>query len=406
MNFDLITLQNGIRVAHLQTSSPVAYCCMMINAGTRDEFEKEHGLAHFIEHVIFKGTKKRKAFHIMSRLEDVGGELNAYTAKEETVVHATFLRENYHRAIELISDIIFRSSYPENELLKEKEVILDEINSYKDSPSELIFDDFEELVYPNHPFGRNILGAKKYIKKFDRGDIVRFMKRTYNTDQMVFCSVGNISTKRVKKLAERYFGVIQANPRTNPRQEISKYIAQYKIKRKSTYQQHCMVGCATYDLKHPNRIGLHLLNNILGGPGANSRLNMSLREKKGYAYNVESNYTPYSDTGLFSIYFGSDKSNFEKSMELLYRELDRLTTTKMGVLQLIKAKRQLIGQMAIAVENSEVLMLNAARSILIFNTFDSLAAINSKIESITSSELMAIANEVFASNNLSTLIYK
>ncbi len=406
MKFDLQTLHNGIRVVHLHTSSPVAYCCMMINAGTRDELEDEHGLAHFIEHVIFKGTRKRKAFHVMSRLEDVGGELNAYTTKEETVVHATFLKQDFHRAVELIADILYRSTFPEKELQREKEVILDEINSYKDSPSELIFDDFEELIYPNHPFGRNILGSKKCLKRFGRSDILRFMERTYNTDQMVFCSVGNIPLNRVKKLAERYFGPIQPNPRLIKRVPISNYSVQSVAKKKNTYQQHCIVGCETYNLMHPNRIGLHLLNNILGGPGLNSRLNLSLRERKGYAYNVESTYSPYSDTGLFSIYFGSDKTNFDKSLDLLHQELEKLRTTKLGTLQLFKAKRQLIGQLAIAIENSEVLMLNLARSILIYNTFESIEAMSSKIDSISSSELIEIANEVFANHNLSTLIYK
>jgi predicted Zn-dependent peptidase len=406
MAFEIYTLQNGIRVAHKRVDSPVAYCCIMVNTGTRDEQEEEHGIAHFIEHVIFKGTKKRKAFHIMSRLEDVGGELNAYTTKEETVIHATFLKDDFARAADLIADILFHSTFPEKELKKEKEVILDEINSYKDSPSELIFDDFEEMVYKNHPFGRNILGNKKCIKKFNRSDISSFMRREYNTDQMVFCSMGNIPFHRVKKIADKLFGWVSPNPRIKPRLPIGEYIPENKTLKKSTHQNHCIIGCTTFDLNHPKRIGMHLLNNILGGPGMNSRLNLSLRERNGFAYNVESNYSPYTDTGLFSIYFGSDKDNFNKSFDLVHLELDRMRNNKMGVLQLFKAKRQLIGQLAIASDNSEVLMLNAARSILVYNCIDSIDKINQQIESISASEILDIANEIVSKNRLSTLIYK
>jgi len=406
MEYQLQTLSNGIRAVHLQTKSKVAHCCVMVNAGTRDELKDEYGLAHFIEHVIFKGTRRRKAFHVMSRLEDVGGELNAYTTKEETVVHATFLKRDFSRAVELIADILYQSTFPSRELEREKAVILDEINSYKDSPSELIFDEFEELIYPNHPFGRNILGSKRCLTHFGKNDILRFMERTYNTDQMVFCSVGDIPMKRVMRCLEECFGHIESNNRPYRRTPISDYVALSAEKKKNTFQEHCIVGCATYNLTHPKRIGLHLLNNILGGPGLNSRLNMSLRERKGYAYNVESSYTPFSDTGLFSIYFGSDRANFDKSLSLLHRELNLLRTKQLGILQLSKAKRQLIGQLAIAMENNEALMLNLARSILIYNAFDTFDAISSRIESISSSELLEIANEVFAIDNLSTLIYK
>lgn len=378
----------------------------MINAGTRDELESEHGIAHFIEHVIFKGTKRRKAYHIMSRLEDVGGELNAYTSKEETVVHATFLKEDFHRAVELLFDIMFHSSFPEKELKKEKEVILDEINSYKDSPSELIFDDFEELVYPNHPFGRNILGTKKHLKKFSKTDIVNFIDRNYNTDQMIFCSIGNVPFNRVVRMAERYFGSLSSNLRNFNRTPIIDSPPAYKEVRKNTYQRHCIVGCRAYDLNHPNRIGLYLLSNILGGPGQNSRLNLALRERSGYAYNVESSYTPFSDTGLFSIYFGTDKTNFNKSLELIHYELDKIRNVRLGVQQLAKAKRQLMGQLAIAAENSEALMLNVARSFLFFDNFDSIEEVYSKIEGITALELLEIANDILIPDKLSTLIYK
>lgn len=400
------TLNNGIRIVHIRTNSAVAYCGMMINTGTRDEFEDEHGIAHFIEHIIFKGTKKRKAFHIMSRLEDVGGELNAYTTKEETVIHATFLKDDFNRAAELISDIVFNSTFPEKELKKEKEVILDEINSYKDSPAELIFDDFEELVYKNHPFGRNILGTKKHLKKFNKTSVANFIKRTYNTDQMVFCSVGNYGFHRVKKIAEKLFGEVTPNLRTNERQPIGLYFPQTKIVKKGTYQNHCIIGRPCYNVKHPKRIGMYLLNNILGGPGMNSRLNLSLRERNGYAYNIESNFSPYTDTGIFSIYFGTDKENLSKATELVLKELEIIRTQKLGVLQLLKAKRQLIGQLAIASDNSEVLMLNAARSVLIYDTIDAIETVYNQIDAITANDIIEIANETIEPENLSFLIYK
>jgi predicted Zn-dependent peptidase len=378
----------------------------MVNAGTRDELDREHGIAHFIEHVIFKGTKRRKAYHITSRLEDVGGELNAYTTKEETVVHATFLKEDFHRAVELLYDIFFRSTFPEKELLKEKDVILDEINSYKDSPSELIFDDFEELLYPNHPFGRNILGTKSHIKHFTKEDIEGFIKRNYNTDQIIFCSIGDIPFKRVVRLAQRYFGLVNPNLRTQARMPINFSTPQHKEVKKNTYQRHCIIGSRSYDLNDENRIGMFLLTNILGGPGQNSRLNLALRERNGLAYNVEASFSPYSDTGVFSVYFGTDKANFERALALVYAEMKCLREKPLGVQQLVKAKKQLIGQLAIASDNSESLMLNAARTSMFFNSIDSLSEVNEKIESITSDYLLQIANDMFDPNNLSTLIYK
>ncbi|NVO09175.1 MAG: insulinase family protein [Bacteroidales bacterium] len=406
MEFDVYTLQNGIRVIHKSSNSPVAHCSITINAGTRDELKNEYGIAHFIEHVIFKGTKKRKAYHIMSRLEDVGGELNAYTTKEETVIHATFLNDDFDRAVELIADITFRSTFPEKEIKKEKEIVLDEINSYKDNPSELIFDDFEELIYDGHPFGLNILGLKKDIKRFTRTDIQKFIDRNYNTDQIVFCSIGNISFNRVQKLAERHLGWVTPNKRKIQRARFENYIPQTKTVKKSTFQSHCIIGNIAYDLQNPKRIGMHLLNNILGGPGLNSRLNLALREKHGYAYNVESMYNPYSDTGLFCIYFGTDKDNLEKSISLVNKELNRIMTQRLGVLQLYKAKRQLMGQLAIASDSNENLMLSVAKSYMVYNTADNLEIIYSQIEALSSSDLMEIANEVLHPNKLSTLIYR
>ena len=406
MDFELYTLQNGIKVAHRRVSSPVAYCCIMINAGTRDEQDNELGIAHFIEHVIFKGTKKRKAYHILSRLENVGGELNAYTAKEETVVHATFLKEDFPRAFELLTDIVFHSIFPDKEVQKEKDVVIDEINSYKDSPSELIFDDFEEMVFCNHPFGHNILGTKKMVKGFNKKSILSFISKNYNTDQIVFCSVGDVPFLRVKKMADRYLGWVNANPRKIQRLPITEYQPTNKTIHKSIHQTHCAIGVPAYNLFNDKRYPLFLLSNILGGPGMNSRLNIVLRERHGYAYNVEASYQPYTDTGLFTIYFGTDKDNLDKAYGLVQKELELVKQKPLGAMQLTKAKRQLIGQMAIAAESNEALMLSAAKGFLVYESPEDLLDTIRKIDDISAADMMEVANELFAFDNFSTLIYK
>ena len=281
-------LPNGIRLVHQYVDSPVAHCGVILNTGSRDEALQEQGLAHFIEHTIFKGTMKRKSFHILSRLEDVGGELNAYTTKEETAIHASFLAEYYERTMELFSDILINSTFPDQELKREQDVIVGEINSYNDSPSELIFDDFEELIFEGHPIGRNILGTPENVRSFTREDIKRFMNRNYNTDQMVICSVGNITGKRFFHLAERYFSHLPENKRAFLRPRFEGNSAKIKSVEKETFQTHCLIGGLAYDVLHANRIGLVLLNSVLGGQSGNSRLNLALRERNGIAYNLES----------------------------------------------------------------------------------------------------------------------
>ncbi len=405
MEFYTHTLANGIRIIHKPEQSEVGYCGMIINAGSRDEEEEEHGMAHFIEHVFFKGTKKRKAFHVLSRLDDVGGELNAYTTKEETCIYATFLKDDYERSMELIADITFHSVFPEKELEKEKEVIIDEINSYKDSPSELIFDDFEELLFPNHPIGRNILGTPENLKTFHRDDIYKFIANNYHTDQMVFCSVGSQDFSRVKRLTEKHFGDIPTNLRVHKRDSFITSSPQSLTQEKDTYQSHIIIGGTAYDYKHDSRLGLHLLSNLLGGPGMNSRLNMSLREKSGIAYNIESSYTPFYGTGVFSIYLGTDSKNVERSLKIVHKELEKLRNSKLGTMQLHKAKRQLKGQIAISSENKENLMLNIAKSYLVYNKVDSLEQVYQNIDKLTANDLLNIANECFAPDTLSQLIY-
>jgi predicted Zn-dependent peptidase len=405
MDVKIYHLSNGIRFIHQYNKSAVAHCGLIINTGTRDELANEHGLAHFIEHVIFKGTKKRKPFHINSRLEDVGGELNAYTSKEETAVHATILKGDFEKAVELIYDIVFNSIFPVKELEKEKEVILDEINSYKDSPADLIFDDFEDLLFNGTSLGHSILGTKKQIKKFSRDNILAFIARTYNTDQMVFSSIGKIRPEKALKIVEKYFGGIPANPRLYVRNEILPYEQFTKTVTKNTYQTHCLIGKRGYSYSDEKRIPLLLLTNILGGPAPNSRLNLALREKHGLTYNVESSFTPYTDTGTFTIYFGTDKSNFEKSHALVLEEIKRLQEHKLGPLQLHKAKKQVLGQLAISGESNEQVMLTNGKSLLVYSSIDSMQVITDKISSITAEKLMEIANEIFDVNTLSSLTY-
>jgi predicted Zn-dependent peptidase len=398
-------LKNGIRIVHQEVNSPVSHFGVLINTGSRDEAENEQGIAHFIEHVIFKGTKNRKAFHILNRIEDVGGELNAYTTKEETAVYATFLSEYYQRSVELISDILFNSVFPAKELEREKEVVFEEINSYKDSPSELIFDEFEEILFDGHPIARNILGIPEQIKTFNKDSILKFMEGNYHTDQMVLSSIGNISMSKIIRLAEKYFGEVPQNIRTKKRLDEYNYRPETRVIQKDTFQAHCVVGNIAPNIYSQQRMPMVLLNNILGGQSMNSRLNMALRERNGMAYNVESSYTGYSDTGEFSIYFGTDKENLDQAQALVYKELRKIQESAMGIIQLSRAKKQLIGQLAISTENREDLMLSIGKSMLFFNQVDPMDAVFRKIESIEAKEIMEIARQVFDGTSNSTLIY-
>ena len=309
MNLLFHTLDNGIRLVHHPLPGIVAYCGLVINTGSRDEAAAEQGMAHFIEHMLFKGTRKRKAYYVLSRLEDVGGELNAYTTKEETAVFASFLKDDYDRAIEILHDITFNSVLPEKEIEKEKDVVIEEINSYLDNPAELIFDDFEELIFAGQSIGHNILGTPETVKSFTQKSLLEFISRNYNTDQIVFCSAGNISDDKMIRLFKKYFENVPANIRTSKDPSAYSYIPNSVTKDMKTFQNHCIIGNVAYNLRDERRLGMFLLNNILGGQGLNSRLNLSLREKNGLAYNVESSYNPYWDTGAFSIYFGTESNH-------------------------------------------------------------------------------------------------
>jgi len=398
--------RNGLRLVHHRIPGLVAHCGLIINTGSRDESDQEHGIAHFIEHMLFKGTKKRKAFHILSRLEDVGGELNAYTTKEETAIHASFLKDDYERAMELISDVTFNSSFPDKEIEKEKDVVLEEINSYLDNPADLIFDDFEELIFADQTIGRNILGTQESVRSFSREKLSSFVESNYTTNQMVFCSVGNISEEKLLRLFEAYFSGIVTQKREDRELKRWKYNPASIVKRKDTYQNHCIIGNLAYDIKDKRRMGMFLLNNIIGGQGMNSRLNLSLREKNGLAYNVESGYNPYLDTGVFSIYFGTDRQYLDRSISITMAEMKKLRDTKLGIIQLGRAKNQIKGYLARGYENHESLMLSLGKSLQVFGRIDTIEDICRKIDNVTASELLETANEVFEPSRLSTLIYK
>ena len=405
MNYHTHTLSNGLRIIHAQNQSAVAYCGYAIDAGTRDEEENEQGMAHFVEHLIFKGTQKRHSWHILNRMEHVGGDLNAYTNKEETVVYSAFLVEHFPRAVELLTDIVFHSTYPQAEIDKEVEVIIDEIQSYEDTPSELIFDDFEELVFPNHPLGRNILGKPELLRQFKSEDALRFTNRFYRPDNMVFFVQGNVDFKRVVRLLEKAVSDIPATITERNRIKPELYIPQNKTIHRDTHQAHVMIGCRSYDTHDKKRTALYLLNNILGGPGMNSRLNVALRERSGLVYNVEANLTSYTDTGLFSIYFGTDQEDVKRCIRLVHKELKRLREKPLSSTQLATAQKQIIGQIGVAADNFENNALNMAKTYLHYNKYEEPQEVYKRIQSLTPQDLWEVANEMFCEENLSTLIY-
>uniref|UniRef100_A0A7C4KLD7 Insulinase family protein n=1 Tax=Anaerolinea thermolimosa TaxID=229919 RepID=A0A7C4KLD7_9CHLR len=405
MKYETFELPNGMRLIHKRCYSPIAHCGLLINVGSRDEREEEHGLAHLIEHVVFKGTKKRRAFHVLSRLEDVGGELNAFTSKEDTCITAAFLKEYYERSLELLSDILCNSSFPEKEIQKEKGVILDEINSCKDNPAELIYDEFEKIIFKGNPLARPILGTPSKIRRFTRKDIKHFIKQHYSPEKIVLSSVGDIPFSTLKEMFIKYFSSYSGQNHKPRREPFTHYKPSVHHFNKGTHQAHCIIGNIAYSHFDPKKNILFLLNNILGGPCLNSRLSMTLRERNGLTYDIESGYTPYSDTGVFSIYFNTDRNNLEKTIELIKKEMTRLKTKKLGEMQLARAKKQLTGQLAIAWESCETQMLNIGKSFLIHDHIDSMKEIIRKIESITSKQLLEIANEILDEKHLSQIVF-
>lgn len=402
---EIIHFTNGLRLVYLQKDTVVGHFGVSVLAGSRYEQPHEEGLAHFIEHSIFKGTEKRRAFHILSRLDSVGGELNAYTAKEEIVIYGSFTNPYLQRAIELIADITFHSTFPEKELEKEKEVILDELNSYLDSPSDRIFDDFESHLFKGHPLGGNILGTEKSIRSFTKEHLQNYISRFFTLKNMVVSYVGSEPLKKVKYLVEKYFSdesatnvshnleIFNSNPRFNIKETFS------------NYQTHTIIGGLAPGYNENARRGMTLLTNILGGPALNSRLTLSIREKHGYSYSVEANYTPYVDTGFWTIYLGTDSKYLEKSLKLVQKELKLLREKRLSSMQLNRAKEQLKGQIALSLEGNTGLMLGLGKSLLLFDQIDTITDIYKEIDAITAEDLLTIANDFFNEQNQSQLIF-
>ncbi|MCL2650859.1 MAG: insulinase family protein [Candidatus Azobacteroides sp.] len=400
------TLSSGLKLIHSYVDSPVSYCGFTINAGTRDEKPEEFGIAHFTEHLLFKGTSKRGYKHIINRMENVGGELNAYTTKEETFIYAVFLEEHFERAFELLSDLVFHSQFPENEIEKERDVILDEINSYKDNPAELIFDEFENLLFSGHEMGHNILGEINTLENIHKEDFIRFYQSCYQPQNMVFFSTGKTPFKKIVKLANKYVAdTVHSNFSQMKRTPPGTMSAQSKTEDKDLYQKHVIIGTLGYNMFDKNRTSLFLLNNMLGGPCLNSRLNLSLREKSGLVYNVESNLTSYTDTGIFSIYFGCDPKYMEKCISLVNKELKLLKEKSLTTSQLEAAKKQLKGQLGVSSENRENISLGMGKSFLHRNKYDSLQEIYRKIDHVTANQLLDTANEIFEDDRIFRLIY-
>lgn len=405
MTYQTHILSNGLKIIYRPDESAVAYCGIVVNTGSRDEHENQQGMAHFIEHMLFKGTEKRRSGHIINRLENVGGELNAFTSKEETVIYAAVLKEYFERAMELISDIVLHSVFPQKEIDKEVVIIVDEIQSYNDSPSELIYDDFEDLVFNGHAIGHNILGKQKLLLKYTTEDALNFVGKQYQPDEMVFFATGNLNFKQLVRWAEKYLLVSKSGETRFERLAPDLYLPAKKIVEKDTHQVHFMLGNRAYHMLHPDRLVLYLLNNILGGPGMNSLLNLSLREKHGLVYNVESNYQPFTDTGVWNVYFGCDPENADKCEQLVYAELQKMREQLISEKALKKYKLQLLGQMAIASENKESLALNIGKSYMRYGKIYEQDELRNQLESIRAEDLQRVAREIFNPEQFSVLKY-
>ena len=429
MNFSILNSQfsisNGIRVLHLADTMPISYVGVAINAGTRDELPDECGMAHFVEHLLFKGTKRRRAWHIINWLESVGGQLDAYTTKEETYIYATVPTEYTERAIELLADIVLNSTFPENEIEKERDVVLDEIQSYNDSPSELIYDEFEELLFPHDPIGRNILGTEQSLETFNSERMQTFVRRNYTPDRMVVFAMGNITPNWLLKKVEKYFHNAQycppvlggravggggsqfsiLNSQFSTRQAPQPYTPAHRTTPRDTHQAHCIIGNRAISMNTNERLTMLLLNNILGGPYMSSRLNLALRERNGLCYTIESNVTNYTDTGVWNIYFGCDPRNLAKAKRLCMQQLDLLCSKPLNDKQLSTAKRQLRGQVLIGNQNKENLILGLSKAYLHGLELKPDSEHFHFIDSLTANDLQQLAQRTFNTDQLSSLTY-
>ncbi|HEY1024419.1 MAG TPA: pitrilysin family protein [Sphingobacteriaceae bacterium] len=406
MDYQIHQLTNGIRVLHKPSSSNISHACILINAGSRDEARDKMGLAHFIEHLMFKRTEKRTTHQILNRLELVGADLNAYTTKEYTCIHASFLGQHLERSLDLFEDILFHSVFPEEEMEKEKGVVLDEIASYQDLPEEAIQDDFEDIIFAGHPLGTNILGTAETVSLFSRTDILQFLNANYCTNEIVIGITGNDDFKKVKKITEKVFGKLGSNTPARHRTPLNFYRPSMRDESRQISQTHCVIGNRAYDTHHKLKVPLLLLNNLLGGTGMSSRLNLQLREKYGIAYTIESNYTPLTDTGIFSVYFGTDTEKATRALNLIHREFRKLREVRLGEIQLHQTKQKFNGQIALAEENRLSLIISLAKSLLDYNRVDTLDEVMAKVNAVTADQLLEVANEVLDPAQLTTLLFK
>ena len=468
MKYNTYTLDNGLRIIHLPSDSQVVYCGYQINAGTRNEEPGEEGLAHFCEHVTFKGTERRKAWHILNCLESVGGDLNAYTNKEGTVYYSAILKEHIARAVDLLSDIVFHSVYPQAEIDKEVEVICDEIESYNDSPAELIYDEFENILFKGSPLGHNILGTAEQVRAFKTEDALRFTQKLYRPDNAIFFAYGDIDFKKLVKLIQKALGecpkgrelacsadcksaetpteeriteetpteeriaeetpteerIAEETPTgetpteemeagdANHKVQSSKFNVQSKVAgqtivmQKNTHQAHVMIGTQAYDVNDDRRMPLYLLNNMLGGPGMNAKLNLALREHNGLVYTVESTMVAYGDTGTWSIYFGCDEHDVKRCLRLVRKELDKFMQKPLSDAQLKAAKKQIKGQIGVACDNRENFALDFGKSFLHYGWEKNVDRLYEQVDEITAAQIQAVAQELFDKDRLTTLIFK
>lgn len=452
MKYNTYTLDNGLRIIHLPSDSKVVYCGYQINAGTRNEEPGEEGLAHFCEHVTFKGTERRKAWHILNCLESVGGDLNAYTNKEGTVYCSAILKEHIARAVDLLTDIVFHSVYPQAEIDKEVEVICDEIESYNDSPAELIYDEFENIIFKGSPLGHNILGTAEQVRSFKTEDALRFTRKLYRPDNAIFFAYGDIDFKKLvklirKALADDDSGKVAENaansvgklaeeklPQISQITQISgdensitteKSVSSVKsvgpenypsvgkeiagqtiVMQKNTHQAHVMIGTRAYDVNDSRRMPLYLLNNMLGGPGMNAKLNLALREHNGLVYTVESTMVAYGDTGIWSIYFGCDEHDVKRCLRLVRKELDKFMQKPLSEAQLKAAKKQIKGQVGVACDNRENFALDFGKSFLHYGWEKNVDRLYEQVDEITAEQIQAVAQELFDKDRLTTLIFR
>lgn len=405
--YQLYTLPNGIRIAHKQVSNTkIVHCGIMLDIGSRDEKPHQAGLAHFWEHMAFKGTKKRKAYHIINSLEAVGGELNAYTTKEKICFYASILDHHFEKAIDLLTDITFNSVFPEKQLEVERGVILEEMSMYLDSPEDAIQDEFDAVVFPNHQLGVNILGTTESVKGFSREDFQTFIDENLDTEKIIVSVVGNLDFKKVVKVAEKFLSEIPVKRTTRVRTSPIEYFAKDEVIEKNNNQAHVAIGRPSFELNHPSRLPFFALVNLLGGPGMNSRFNLSLREKHGLVYQIEAGYTSYYDTGMFAIFFGTDPQNLNKSLKLIDKELYNLKNKSLGQIQLKTLKEQLKGQLAMSEESKQGYMLMMAKSLLDLDKVEPITKIFDDIDKISNPVLLDLANEMFDEKQLSKLIFK